>query len=217
MTESTWKAQEWVHHKVPFSNTLVFGPRLMLKLRLALSKEFAIVSYRMIVSLGAWLQFGRAKLAAEVYTLHYITTQSSFTDKEYIAWNQRLWVSPYTRPYEFGTCLVHDLFNLLPVTSPLDELIHAGMRVNRERTFCMAGDLLFWSECCPVSRNILHDLCEIFRIRNDVDVPDHFQIGKILRDSGLLQRSHKGVICVEVGYHLESSLQRDDLALDMAL
>jgi hypothetical protein len=45
----------------------------------------------------------------------------------------------------------------------------------------------------------------------------HFQIGKVLRDALLLERGDEVVIGVEIGYDLESTLERDDLSLEMSL
>lgn len=36
----------------------------------------------------------------------------------------------------------------------------------------------------PVSRHVAHDLREILRVFDDVDVPEHLEVGKFGRDAG---------------------------------
>jgi hypothetical protein len=50
-----------------------------------------------------------------------------------------------------------------------------------------------------------------------VDLAEHLQVRKLLGHPRLLERGDKGVVGVEVGDHLKTAIERDDLALDVFL
>lgn len=76
---------------------------------------------------------------------------------------------------------------------------------------------LFGPERSSVASDVAHNLCEVLGIRNDVDVPKHLEVGKVLGNALLLERLHKGVVRVQVRDDLESALERYDLPLEMPL
>jgi hypothetical protein len=78
-------------------------------------------------------------------------------------------------------------------------------------------DSLFRSKCTPVACDIPNDLCKILGIRDDVNVPEHLQVGKVFGYALLLERSDKWVISVEIGNDLKTAFEGDDLPFEMSL
>lgn len=99
-----------------------------------------------------------------------------------------------------STHVIDSLFNLFPIRSALDEFVE-----------------IFRSIRAPVSRDISDDLRQVFRVGDNVNLAEHLQIRKFLGHPWLFERGNECVVGVQVGNHLETAIERDDLALDVFL
>lgn len=76
---------------------------------------------------------------------------------------------------------------------------------------------LFRSKRPTIPGHVSDDLSQILRIRDDIHMSEHFEIGKIVCDPLLFERSDKRMIGIQIGDNLETSFERDDLSLEVSL
>lgn len=79
------------------------------------------------------------------------------------------------------------------------------------------SDSLFRCKRPAVACHVAHNLRQVLCIRHDKHVSEHLEVCKVVRDALLLERLDKGMVRVQVGDDLETTLERDDLALQVAL
>jgi len=130
--------------------------------------------------------------------------------------------------------LVNRLFDLLPVRSSLDELIHilCDISIGKFERICVNYLRPVGS---TITRGVSHNLCKILGVIHNEDMTKHLEMGKIRRDAlnlvipiswqlwgsralgTYLQPGDECMVGVEVRDQLESAVQGDDLSLDVFL
>jgi hypothetical protein len=139
----------------------------------------------------------------------------------------------------FETQIVHRLVNrfldLLPVRPALDKFVYVLVKFSSSgwSDWYNTKETYFRAICASIPRDIPHDLREIPRILDNIDVPKHLEVGEFGCNLGHLwrgnelvwefnkgetanfERSYEHVVGIQICDDLKPTTQRYDLSLDM--